>query len=200
MISNFDTFFYTVAFVLPGFITYYIVCMVIPAKEEQAQNQILRCLYYSVWNYLLCSFFIYKIVTTKYYIEHKFRTYGIWLIIIFIVSIALGIVILILNKFEIIKKILDKFGYSKIHPIPTSWDYKFSKSEDCYIIVYLKNGSTVAGYFGGDSFASSDTRERDIYIERIYKIENDTEWVEVKRSDGILIKGENIEQIEFFKS
>ena len=86
---------------------------------------------------------------------------------------------------------------NKIHPVPTAWDYYFSKQEEAWIIVTLKNGKTIYGKFSEHSFASSDAEERDLYIEKTYNIKEDMTWVEDDKSNGILVPKDEVETIEF---
>ena len=61
----------------------------------------------------------------------------------------------------------------------------------------MKNGKTIYGKFSEHSFASSDTEERDLYIEKTYNIKEDMTWVEDDKSKGILVAKDEIETIEF---
>ena len=57
--------------------------------------------------------------------------------------------------------------------VPTSWDYKFFKTQHpVYVKIRLKNGEQILGYFGTGSFASSDDKERDIYLEKICDLDS----------------------------
>ena len=84
--------------------------------------------------------------------------------------------------------------------MPTGWDWIFSRTEECYVIVTLKDGTEVAGYFGTNSMASSDPDRRDIYLEKVYKIPEDGGiWEIVDGSLGIHIDGSEIALVEFRK-
>ncbi len=199
MINNFDMMFYTLAFVVPGFITYTFLSIFVPQKNEQATNLLLKSLYFSCLNYALWFWLIFIIVKTNYYQLHQYRTISLWIVIILISPVIMGLTLGILSKKDAIRKLLQRIGFNTIHPIPTGWDYKFSNINNAiWILVTLKDDSTISGYFGGNSFASSDNTERDVYIEKVYKIDNNNLWNEVPRSDGILIKGDQIKYIEFF--
>ena len=91
------------------------------------------------------------------------------------------------------------FDINLIELEPSAWDYKFSKIEAEWVIVTLTDDSVIAGFMGGLSFASSNEGERDIYINEVYKIDDDNNWKIQTDTNGILIKAENIKYIEFFK-
>jgi hypothetical protein len=87
-----------------------------------------------------------------------------------------------------------------VHPIalPTGWDWIFSTTEPCYVLITLNNGTEIAGYFGDRSMASSDPEHKDIYIELVYKVPEDGgTWEAVDGSLGMHIDGTNTAYIEF---
>lgn len=199
MITNFDMLFYTMSFVVPGFIIYYIKAKFSPEKQENVANYVFRYMFYSSFNFALISPVIYWGVKSKFYIEHPFRTAGFWMIAMFFCPIILGISIGIANQKEWYKQILNKFGINPIHEIPTAWDYKFSNIEDrSWIIVTTKDDKKIMGLYFSNSFASSEVGERDLYLEKQY-IRNryDTDWIELPNSKGVLIKADQIKFLEF---
>ncbi len=69
-----------------------------------------------------------------------------------------------------------------------------------FVIITLKDGSTVSGYFGEKSIAASDPEERDLYIEEVYTLGENNQWIKQNRTDGALITRESICHVEFFKT
>lgn len=111
--------------------------------------------------------------------------------VMFVSLMLIGFLFKYFSSKEWIKQILNR-------SIPTSWDYKFGKINKAeWLIVTLKDGTKVPGYFGTNSFASSVDSERDLYIEEIYRIDTYELWERVVPPCGILIKGEEIKYIEF---
>ena len=53
------------------------------------------------------------------------------------------------------------------------------------------------GYWGSESFASSIRDNKDLYLEKIYDVNEDREWIEITQNKGIWISGESIKYIEF---
>ena len=96
-----------------------------------------------------------------------------------------------------VKTFLGRFGFRTIHPIPTAWDYFFSRTGPCWILVTLKNGSHVYGLFHNSSFAGDDPSERDLYLETVFRPTQAGDWAPVEDSAGILIKADEISAIEF---
>jgi len=96
-----------------------------------------------------------------------------------------------------VRRLLARYGIYTVHPVPTAWDYVFSQSAGSWMIITLADASTVAGVFSARSFASSDPSDRDLYLEQIYKIEDDGLWQPVPMNRGGRIRGEAIRAIEF---
>jgi len=43
-------------------------------------------------------------------------------------------------------------------------------------MVTLRDGTTISGFLGSASFISSDPKERDIYIEQVWRVDDDDKW------------------------
>jgi hypothetical protein len=112
-------------------------------------------------------------------------------------GLALGIA----AQKEWIHRIADYFDLSIVHVIPTAWDWRFSKMprDGLFVMVTLTNGATVAGHFGSKSFASSDTGERDLYIQEEYRVTEQGTWEARDERVGILIPAREIRHIEFWQ-
>jgi hypothetical protein len=199
LLNGFDTLFYTLAFIVPGFVMQSTFSIFVPRKAEESQRSFLRFVYFSCINYSIWSWLIYLIIKTNFSKFHPIKTALIWSIIIFFSPIVLGLIAGYCSNKEVIRKCLQRMGLNPIHVIPSSWDYKFSKiSKPTWVLVTLKDGSMIAGVFWSNSFASSDKDERDLYIEKIYKIPDEGPWQPISNNDGILINRDQIKHIEFW--
>jgi hypothetical protein len=89
-------------------------------------------------------------------------------------------------------------GLRPINPIPTGWDWIFSRTGRCFVLITLKDGREIAGWFGSKSMASSDPERKDIFIEKLYTVPDDgSPWTEVAGNLGIQVDGSQIAFIEF---
>jgi hypothetical protein len=90
-------------------------------------------------------------------------------------------------------------GVAAVDPSPGGWDLFFGKRESAFVIIGLKDGSKVFGYFGSNSMASTDATSRDIYLERVYRLPDNPSdpWIEVPGSKGILILQSEMQYMEF---
>jgi len=55
--------------------------------------------------------------------------------------------------------------------IPKAWDYVFSQERARWVLVTLTDDTRVAGFFGGDSFASSYPNDEDLYIQQVHAVD-----------------------------
>jgi uncharacterized protein DUF6338 len=83
-----------------------------------------------------------------------------------------------------------------LHPFPTSWDYVFSKRNEEWVIVHLKDGRTIGGLFASKSFASSYPAKEQIYIEDVWKLDDNGKF-EKSLNNSLLILNDEIMGIEF---
>ncbi len=56
------------------------------------------------------------------------------------------------------------------HRTPTSWDFSFDHGSDLLLVVELKDGSRVAGYYGRSSHSGYGTRTRDLFLEELWDV------------------------------
>lgn len=197
MLNNRDMLVYTLAFVIPGFIIYSVSCTISPQKNEQAPNSILKFLLYSCINYALWGGWIFAMLASSYYKDHPYITAFIWSIAILITPVIIGILLGLLNKHTVLKKFFEKFNINIVHPAPAAWDYIFGNvNGHVYVIVILKDGSEIYGYFSSNSFASTDSSERDLYLEKQFRNNNGV-WEQVPNDMGVYVKADQIKHIEF---
>ena len=88
------------------------------------------------------------------------------------------------------------------HPSPTSWDWFFSNREgNHYVRFHLKDGQELGGYFGENSFATSSPNAQQIYVEEVWRVDEDGRFVErVEKTDGAIVNREDCTLIEFFET
>lgn len=123
--------------------------------------------------------------------------YVLWVLLILVIPLATGILIGAAHQHEWLGFIRDLLRLKIVHPMPTAWDRMFGMQKPQWLVVRLKDGSSVLGYYGGNSFASSDPSERDVYIERVYLAGTEGRWQPTK--NGILLQSSQIASIEFME-
>jgi hypothetical protein len=197
-IGNADTVFYTLAFVVPGFVLHSTLALLIPQKSERADLSLLRFLTLSCLNYAAWSWLVYLLGTAPFFTSHVVRSALAWGWIVLGSPVAMGLVFARLSQRDVMRRMLQRLGFNPVHVIPTAWDYKFSQTPPLWVLVTMKDGSTVAGWFGSRSFASSEPRGRDLYIQEVYRPGDGDMWQPVPGTAGILVQGDQVKHVEFW--
>ena len=87
------------------------------------------------------------------------------------------------------------------HPTPMAWDYFFGRGKSCFMLCRLKNGKSIAGYFGPNSFASSFPNPRGIYLEQTWLMDSDGRLTQpIPGSSGVLLSFDECELVEFLEA
>ncbi len=193
-IVSFQNIYLILIFIVPGLIIQFVRAQFLTGRTPKHSESILSHLILSL------VYFAFVLPFSKLLISVEYNWTGeilLWLAILLLGPVVFGLIIGLVTQKEWIKKIGNKIGISTVHVIPSAWDWKFGRMQEQYIMVTLKNGSKIAGFCGKESFISSDPNERDLYIERIYDLDEDNTW-SIDKGKSILISQGEIRAIEFW--
>lgn len=88
------------------------------------------------------------------------------------------------------------------HRTQTSWDFAFNHEQDLLLVVELKDGGRIAGYYGRRSHSGYGTRTRDLFLEERWDISDEDGTVspppQERASVGIWIDAEEIRLIDHY--
>ncbi|MCA8883980.1 MAG: hypothetical protein KDA50_09590 [Rhodobacteraceae bacterium] len=65
------------------------------------------------------------------------------------------------------------------------------------VILTFEDGTQVRGYFGEESVAASDPTRSDLFLERVYDVDDTNQWTEPVPGRSILISMEALRSVEF---
>lgn len=122
---------------------------------------------------------------------------GTWLLLTFAGPAIIGILLGVNASKGWTRRLLAVVGLQLVHVMPTAWDWKFEGMSASWVLVTLKDGTRFAGFCGSDSFISSDPQERDIYIQRIYDLDENDTWID-RGEKGLLVPHGETRSIEFW--
>jgi hypothetical protein len=185
-------------FIIPGFLMMRIKRMAYPTAEASTANEVLdslalSCVVYALTSPLIYLSYLWRWPTNR---PHLFGTLA--LLILLVIPSGLGVVYVRLTKSERFRWLREFLGF--IHPDPTAWDYHFRKGRSYWIWLTFKSGEVMAGLYGPNSFASSVPKQRDIYIEKLLKLDAHGHVVElIENSAGALVMMEEVERMQFFE-
>lgn len=194
-VDSLDAVFLTAIFILPGFIMNGIIDKMNPPKRHSEGIFFLKYLAYSIIN-CACWSWLYTIILQAS-AEHHIVLWVLLVATTIVGSTVLAIIISVLKQKNIAGVILQKMKLNPIHSTPSAWDYYFSKLKPSFVIITMTDGSVLRGWYSGESFSSSDYEERDIFVERSYRIDDNGNWILDQESEGFYVPKDQIRFIEF---
>jgi len=178
---------------MPGFISIKIYDLLVPAERRDFSSSIFEVVGYSALNFAALSWLIIFMHSGKFYDAHKIWYFIFLFFILFIAPIFWPILWLKLIS-------LPRIAQYVVSPIQKPWDFVFGKRKSYWIIVHLKDGRAVGGKFAEASSASTYPADEQIYLEEVWQIDENRNFIKpIERSKGIIILGDEIRAIEFFK-
>lgn len=126
-------------------------------------------------------------------------SYGITFVFLFLLPTIVGMLLGIASQKGVFRCLLHYLKLNPVHTSPTAWDFVFSGRQGySWIVVKLNSGGQYFGVLGPDSLASSDLRNRDIYLENT--CDEEFRWLEKDgRKRGVWISETDIRSIEIIK-
>jgi hypothetical protein len=172
---------------VPGFISMKVYDMLVPREERDYAKTIYAIIAYSVFNLAL----IYPLLGIIQ--KHIWA----WYLCIF----ALPVLTAYLFFKVITSGWLNRLTKEVQEPILTPWDWVFRKKKPYWVIVRLKDGSRIGGVYSEGSYASKYPAKEQIYLEKVYTLDDNDDFVEmIPGSAGMIIFGEEILAVELYSS
>ena len=183
-------------FAVPGIIAIYVRAQFLDGRMPNFADGIfvyvtLSLVYHSIWFLVYPN--VYGFSLSSATVSQKLT----WVGLAFLAPTLLGLLSAANIKNQWLQKLLRRRGISILHPVGTAWDWTFSNTKESWVLVVLKDGTVWGGVLGEDSFVSSSPQERDIFLEKVYKIGENDEWIE-RKSSALITHGE-IQSIEFWQ-
>jgi hypothetical protein len=193
-LTKFDAIYVALVFIVPGYVFLFFRNQFVVGQGQLGKEQLLSYVTVSGVNFAVCGWIIYAAYKNDFGVPMKAAS---WMLVIILIPALAGIVVGACTQRDHFRHVYHWFGLEPIYIVPSAWDYKFSKSPGGWILVRLRNGDQVAGWWAGQSFASDDRSERDLLIEQVFDIPDAGPWVPTNRS--ILIMAGEIQTIEFLR-
>lgn len=181
------------AFFMPGFISIKVYELIVATKRHDFSNSVLEAIGYSVLNFTVLSWLI-ILISSPDFNKNRPILYFICIIIIFFIFPTIWPLLFIkASKLRIFKKYI-------LRPVNMPWDDVFSKREAYWVIIHMKDGRKIGGKYGTLSGASAFPNQRQIYLETLWKIDDNNAFIKkIERSKGAIFFEDEISIIEFFK-
>ena len=193
VVESKEAIFLTTIFVLPGFISTIVIRKTNPLDKSHIARYLIECLTFSIINIALFAW-VYHFI---FLIQNRLMFFIVIVLFALISSIVIGLICAYIVQARLIDRCMNLIGIKTINSIPSSWDYFFSRQVTCFIIIKMKNGTIMAGYYGVNSFSSSSIDERDIYVEKGFYMDANGNWNKDDESIGFYVNSKDIDSIEF---
>ena len=181
-----------IVLILPGLISMQVYRMMMPSRALDWGTAALEGLFYGILNLILSLPILLPLHHYNVQATHP-KIYLALLGTVLLILPAIWPAILIwLHKTKRFTKWLQM-------PHPTAWDYFFDQRPEVFVLIHLKTGEMVGGYYGANSYASAFPHEGDIYVELVYKVNEHGQFGPVmKDSRGLLVRHDEYTHVELF--
>ncbi|EKO4006960.1 DUF6338 family protein [Vibrio fluvialis] len=179
-----------IAFVIPGFISIRAYELFFPGNNEDSSKKLIDAITYSCVNYALLFPLIYWVENAQENIIIQVCFYSL------VLFFAPVLWVYIWKRIRETQYVQDRLP----HPANRPWDYVFSQRKPYWIIVTLKDGTKLAGKYGGKSFVSSCPNKEQIYLEQSWELNAEGGFERAhEQSSGVLIITDEISYLELFE-
>lgn len=187
-----DNIYLVLGFLVPGLIMTWVRAQFTTGRISLPKEALLVYLAQSV------AYYAFVLPAVEFVVERSpgyGRAAG-WILLVFAGPAILGLALGLNARHGFARSLLGRLKLPVIHVMPTAWDWKFAANRSHWVLVTLKDGTRFAGIFGAASFASSDPAERDLYLEKVYDLDDDDNWIDRGEKGALLVAGE-IRSVEF---
>lgn len=187
---------FLVALLLPGFIIASVRNAYVVQRNQTGYQEILAYIFGSTVCHVVGAPLWYLIL----YAQVGFwQQYACLTLVLLVIPLIIGLAWSYVIQREFIEKHSGRLGLYAVHHVNTAWDWKFSRIRAGeWIMVTLKDGTEHAGYIGSDSFIASGEKDRDIYIEQVYDLDEKNLWSHPGRRKSLLIPYSEVKSIVFW--
>ncbi|MCI8442525.1 MAG: hypothetical protein HFG27_08340 [Provencibacterium sp.] len=198
MIDSLNAIVYSILALIPGYIMDSLIRIKIPLGKGDSNFAIHRFIVLSVLNYLPWLWTLVPNLFLRDFSEIPLRKIDVYFLVfvLFVSPIIWSFLITKFNQYKTTRLLLNLLGFPLNLMIPDAWDFIFSQLPPCYLIVVLKDGNKVLGYYGENSYATAGSDGKSLYLERIYSLDKNEKWIERERTNGIIICEEQISYVE----
>lgn len=180
------------ALAFPGLVSMQVYRAILPARAIDWRDGVLAALFYSVVNYALGFWAVLYVVDVRHLEAHPGRYWFCLAYLLLFSPVALPV----LYRWLVTKTPLRRW---LLAPYPTAFDYFFGQKLPCFVIVNLKGGGRIAGFWGPSGYASSFPEQGDLYLSTTVQLTPEGTFAEyVPQSLGVLVRRDEYTHLELF--
>jgi hypothetical protein len=180
-------------FVVPGFVAMKSHDLLVPSETRSWGDSLLEAVSYSMLN-LALLFWLVAILQKEGFQDRYPLAYMLGIFVtVFIAPVGWAVMVRYIRTSRRLRQIV-------LHPSPTAWDYFFDLRRPFWVIVHLKSGDMFGGFYGEKSFASSFVRGQDLYLEEVWRLDDEGRFIErIEQTAGALVRRDDCTHIEVFE-
>jgi hypothetical protein len=201
-----------VVFILPGFVAVLLKERIYEVRgEESTFDRLLTTVYYSLFVYIPVALVVgllsaFGVLHQNDVVDLVNGRAAIWL-----TALVALLVLLVLPAASALAasawvRSNTRLGWQKrlrirpVHRVPTSWDFAFDPEQDLLLVVNLRDGGRIAGYYGRRSHSGYGTKTRDLFLEERWDFNDQGTELEgpVRGSVGLWIGADDIVAVEHY--
>ena len=187
-----DAIYVALVFIVPGYIFLSLRNQFMAGQDRLGTEQVIPFVIYSALNFAVFGWMVYLAIS---YQAPPYVQVGAWVLVLVVIPAALGLLAGLSSQREIIARIYRSLGLNPVHTTPRAWEYVFFNAPPSWVFITLKNGTEFAGFWGGNSFASSDSKERDLFISEVFDFSEGGPWRPTGKS--LFVGAGEVRTIEF---
>lgn len=134
------------AFIIPGFLSMRVYGLLLPGEEPSLKENLLEAVAFGIVNFVIMYWSISFLIDPELASRSWLVNYAL-VVLTFFVAPLVWPVLLKLILGQLAKWDIVLYGYRN------AWDDFFLRREPCWIIVHLKDGRRIGGWFGASSYA-----------------------------------------------
>lgn len=189
-----DAVYLALVFLVPGYLISVLRGHFVVVRRIDGPEFYLRLLALSAVNFAVSGWTIYLAIALD---ARPVARALLWLLVIVVVPAGIGLISGLATRHEWLTKFYQRFKLHPMHSTPNAWDFQFSRDEESWVLVLLKDGTKYAGIWQYGSFASTDPAERDLLLTDVHDIPDKGPWVPTGKS--VYISAGEVRTIEFSK-
>lgn len=175
---------------LPGFLSAEVYMMMVASERPDFSKDFFKAVAFSILNFAVFAPLVYGMNRMGWFAE-------LW--VVWATTYVVLIVAPIAWAF-LMKWLRDQSWTPFLASHNKGWDYFFSREQAVWVVAQLNDGERVGGFFGGQSYASSFPCEEQLYIQQVWLLGEDDEFLKaVDESAGVLLNARDIKTLEFYK-
>ena len=177
--------------ILPGLISMHVYKLLMPVGQDKAPEKLLNAMFYGVLNLVIC---LPLLIISSYSGLFDYWIFSICMLVLVLLIFPILLPIIFV-------RFINSGALKGLQlPYPSAWDFVFNKRQPCFILIHLKNGKKIGGYYGSNSYSGSYPSHGEIYLEAVCKTDSDGSFSDyIEGTMGMLISQDAYDYIEMIK-